>query len=58
LFASFTLFARVDTIAVIALVVCALSIGGAIFLLMELDNPFAGVMQIPSSVLRNALVPL
>ena len=58
LFASFTLFSKANPLALAALTVCALSIGGAIFLLLELDSPFAGLMQFPSSLLRGALAPL
>jgi hypothetical protein len=41
-----------------SLFVCALSFAGAIFLVLELDNPFAGLMGISSATLRNALLPL
>jgi hypothetical protein len=58
LFVSFTLFSKANPIAFAALAVSALSIGGAIFLLLELDNPFSGLMQIPSTLLTNALSPL
>ena len=58
LFGSFTLFSKVNAVAFAALGVSALSLGGAIFLLLELDNPFAGLMQIPSALLRDSLAPL
>jgi membrane-bound ClpP family serine protease len=38
--------------------VCALSFAGAIFLVLELDDPFVGLMGISSVTLRNALLPL
>jgi hypothetical protein len=38
--------------------VCALSFSCAIFLVLELDNPFAGLMGISSAMLRSALLPL
>jgi hypothetical protein len=41
-----------------ALLICALSFAGAIFLVLELDNPFAGLMGISSTTLRNVLLPL
>jgi len=31
---------------------------GAIFLILELSQPFSGLMQISSEPLRNALAPL
>ena len=41
-----------------ALVVCALSVSGAMFVIMELDQPFSGLTTVPSEPLRNALPPL
>jgi Protein of unknown function (DUF4239) len=58
LFAGFCLMARANATALVVLFVCALSVSGAIFLILELDQPFAGLMSIPSEPLRNALVPL
>jgi hypothetical protein len=40
------------------LFVCALSVSGAIFLILELDQPAAGLIQISSAPLRNALAHL
>jgi hypothetical protein len=36
----------------------ALSASGAIFLILELSQPFTGLLAIPSEPLRNALAPL
>jgi len=58
LFGGFALMARANATTVVALVICALSVSGAIFLILELDQPFAGLMTIPSEPLRNALSPL
>jgi hypothetical protein len=58
IFASVTLYARTDLVVMASLCVCALSFAGAIFLVLELDNPFAGIMGISSATLRNALLPL
>lgn len=58
IFVSVTLFARANTVVTISLFVCALSFAGAIFLVLELDDPFAGLMGISSTTLRDALVPL
>ncbi len=55
IFVSFTLFARTNLVVMAALLVCAPSFACAIFLVLELDNPFAGVMGISSATLRNAL---
>jgi hypothetical protein len=35
--------------------VAALSVSGAIFLILELDHPFAGLIQISSEPMHNAL---
>jgi hypothetical protein len=47
IFASFGLFAPRNALVLVALLVCALSVGSAIFLVLELDSPFGGVA--PSS---------
>jgi hypothetical protein len=58
IFVSFTLFARTNLVMMASLFVCALSFACAIFLVLELDNPFAGLMGISSATLRGALLPL
>jgi hypothetical protein len=58
IFVSVTLFARANLVVTISLLVGALSFAGAIFLVLELDDPFTGLMGISSSILRNALLPL
>jgi len=58
IFVSFTLFARTNLVVITALLVCALSFACAIFLILELDNPFTGLMGISSATLRSALSPL
>jgi uncharacterized protein DUF4239 len=56
--ASFALTAPVKPIAVITLLICALAVSSAIFLILELDRPFDGMIQIPSAPLRAALAQL
>jgi Protein of unknown function (DUF4239) len=58
LFASFSLFAPPNATVTITLLVCALSVSGAIFLILELDRPFDGLIQISSAPLRSALAQL
>ena len=58
LFFSFGLFSPPNGIAIGALVVAALSVSGAIFLILELDHPFDGFVQISSEPMRNALAQL
>jgi hypothetical protein len=58
IFASFSLFSRPGAIVVGSLLIFALSAAGAIYLILDLGQPFAGLMQISSAPLRNALTPL
>ena len=58
LFISFGLFAPSNSTVVGVLFVCALSVAGAIFLILELDRPFAGLIQISSAPLRDAALHL
>jgi hypothetical protein len=58
IFGSFGLFAKPSATVFGSLFVFALSAAGAIYLVLELGQPFAGLMQISSAPLRSALVPL
>ena len=58
LFAGFSVMAPANAVTLASLVVCALSVSGAIFLILALDRPFSGLMMIPSESLLNALPPL
>lgn len=58
IFASVGLFAHPNPIVVAALLLFALSASAAIFLILELSQPFAGLMAISSEPLRHALAPL
>ena len=58
IFGSFSLFAKPNAIVLGSLFVFALSAAGAIYLVLELGQPFAGLMQISSAPLRDALTPL
>jgi hypothetical protein len=58
IFLSWGLFAPSNSIAIAALLFAALSVSGAIFLILELDQPFDGMIQIPSGPMRNALAHL
>jgi hypothetical protein len=55
LFVSFGLFALRNATALIILLVSAASVAGALFRILELDQPFFGLIQIPSAPLHNAL---
>jgi hypothetical protein len=58
IFTSFGLFAPHNATVVATLFVCALSVSGAIFLILELDSPFAGLLQISDIPLRDAIAHL
>jgi hypothetical protein len=55
LFVSFGLFAPRHATAITVLLVCALSIAAAIFVILEMDRPFTGFINIPSGPARRAL---
>lgn len=55
LLASFTLFSPVNPTGGAALLIIAVSASGAVFLILEMNTPFTGVMQISSTSLRAAL---
>ena len=58
IFASYGLFAPRNKTVVVSLALAALSISGAIFLILELDRPFEGLLQISSAPLQNAVAHL
>ena len=58
IFASFSLFADLNLTVFTCLSLFALSASCAIFLILELSQPFSGLMMISSEPLRNALGPL
>ncbi len=58
LFFSFGLFSPPNATVVTVLFVCALSVAGAVFLIVDLDQPFEGLLQVSSAALRSALAQL
>jgi hypothetical protein len=58
LMASFSLFAQPNTVVIVTLLVCTVAVSSAVFLFMELDRPFGGLIQISSVPLRDALTQL
>ena len=58
IFTGFGLLVRPKWIVTVTFFVGSLSVASAIFLILEMGQPFAGVMQISSEVLRHALAPL
>jgi hypothetical protein len=58
LLGSFALLAPRNATAFITLLICALAVSSAVFLILELDEPFGGIIQLSSTPLRNALAQL
>jgi hypothetical protein len=58
LFLGFGLFARFNTTVTVALFVGALSVAGAIFLILELSDPYRGLMRLSDEPLRNAMTQI
>ena len=58
IFASFGLIAPQNATVVAVLLVCALSVSASLFLIIEMDDPFNGVMKISSAPIRYALTQL
>jgi hypothetical protein len=58
IFASFGLISPFNSTLAVALTVFAASASGALFLVLELGQPFSGLLRLSSAPLRNALGPL
>jgi hypothetical protein len=57
-FTSFGLFAPRNAMVVAVLFVCALSVASALFLVLEMDGPFDGVLKVSPEPLRSAYARL
>ena len=55
IFAGLGLFAPRNKLVVAVLLLCAAALSGAVFLLTEFDNPFAGVITVSSEPLLHAM---
>ena len=55
IFLSFGLFAPTNKIVLVTMVIVSLMVSSALFLILELDRPFDGVIRISSSPIRNTL---
>jgi len=58
IFVSFGMFSTTNATVIIAFIICALSLAGSLFLIVELDQPYKGVIKISSAPLHDALVQL
>lgn len=55
IFLSFGLFAPTNKTVVVTMIIVSLLVSSALFLILELDRPFDGVIQVSSAPLGNAL---
>jgi hypothetical protein len=55
LFLGFGLFARFNATVFTAFFIGALSVAGAVFLILEMNHPYSGLMKISSAPMRNVL---
>jgi hypothetical protein len=58
IFGSFGLLAPRNATVLAVLFLCALSVAGSLFLILEMDQPFDGLMKVSSAPLRYALAQL
>jgi hypothetical protein len=58
LFISFGLFAPRNPLVVVALLVCALSIAGAVTLIVDMDSPFEGIIVVSAQPMQEALAQM
>jgi hypothetical protein len=58
IFASFGLNAPRNATVLTAFLLCAMAIGASVFLIIEMDSPFQGVLRIPRAPMANALAQM
>jgi hypothetical protein len=55
IFVSFGIFAPSNSTVLVTLIICALAVSAAIFIIMEMYAPFSGIMRISPVAVRDAL---
>ena len=55
IFGSFGLFSPDNATVLVILVVCALSVAASVFLILEMDQPFHGLIKVSGAPIRYAL---
>jgi hypothetical protein len=58
IFFCFGMLSPRNATVIVVLLVCALSAAASLYMMLELDNPFGGIITVSSAPLRNALVYL
>jgi hypothetical protein len=52
---SFGLFAPRNATVILVLLLCALSVSGAVFLILEMNHPLSGLIKVSSAPMLKAL---
>lgn len=55
IFIGFGIFAPPNSTVIVTLIVCALAVSAAIFIIMEMYSPFSGILKISPTAVRDAL---
>lgn len=55
LFCGYGVMSRLNSTSIIALVVGSFAVGSAIFLILELNQPFTGMFRLPASAMEQAI---
>ena len=58
IFMSWAIFAPRNATVIAIFVICAASVSGALFLILEMDTPFDGLIAISSEPLQSAITSL
>jgi hypothetical protein len=58
LFGTFGVTARPNAMVATVMILCALSITIAVFVILDLDEPYGGLFGVPSTAMRNALADM
>ncbi|MFG1418209.1 hypothetical protein V5F38_09895 [Xanthobacter sp. V0B-10] len=58
IFVSFGLFAPVNAVSLVVFFLCAVSLAGALFLILEMSGPFDGIIRVPETAMNGALAQM
>ncbi len=58
IFFSFGMVSPPNATVITVLLICSLSAAAALYMILELDNPYGGIIEVSSAPLRNALTYL
>ncbi|MFG1402711.1 bestrophin-like domain [Xanthobacter sediminis] len=58
IFVSFGLFSPVNVVSLVVFLLCAVSLAGALFLILEMSSPFDGIIRVPDTAMKGALAQM